>query len=426
MTVKKISEHKHNAHATSTPQIKPQSIAIQRTTKKPIESLSSAGTSNRIVTTKPAFLAQINGQQVLLIPGPTPANGPVPVTFQTLKKAPAGATVDFQTLKDHPTKTEGFKIVKKSSSSTTVTVQGLNSCPPATDKTKQTPPVTFHALKNPPKAPVKKRTATKHTKAPVSIQPINSIAPVTPGKTQSKLEQCLRYGSAAVAQQGSSGSSEKTPAKNLPSANQVSSTIIKGPVILRLPNSNPGGGQVQFVRRTDAQDHNQTPTKNEVTIELKAVPEQAVSNNIQTSLYIQNNEQTPSQEFIFTNEMEVQSQFELDQYSDYLVPEMVCEEEVVSCGTEQEVDSCCIEPDIVSCYSEEVVSCESQTNDFVAPYSAEISVRIQSSSPPSNPMIRHPDPFQNNQQQQQVYDPKWSPAVKHHRDRILCDLLGIK
>ena len=73
-------------------------------------------------------------------------------------------------------------------------------------------------------------------------------------------------------------------------------------------------------------------------------------------------------------------------FDEIFVPEMICEEEVVSC------------------------------DDFAA----EISVRIESSrSSPSQREAADNEP-------PQFYNPKWSPAAgKQNRDQILCDLLGI-
>jgi len=215
---------------------------------------------DRFVTAKPAFLAQINGQQVLLIPGP--ASKSVQLGSQV---------VDFK----------------------------------------------------------KKEPEVNSVSAP-------------PVKVQSKLEQCLRYGSAAVTQ------------RNL---NPIQTENCK--VIL-----NSGASPQVDVHRQEA--NIKLTAKENVT---KTDETKIGDHCYQQIMTLQNFEPAPT-------------------FSDYLVPEMVCEE---------------------------VVSCEQEDNEFVAPFSAEISVRIESSG--TDPI------FQQNPEQ--TYHPKWSPAVKNNRDRILCDLLGI-
>ena len=261
MTVKKISEE-------LVPIKKPSSVNLKFAPSIHKASTSNSGFTNRIltkksvvatkpdriVTSKPAFLAQINGQQVLLIPGPVQMGSQV--VHSKMKEA--------------------------------------------------------------------------------EVKPVNP----PPFKVQSKLEQCLRYGSAAVTQQN----------LNFGAKSVHSVEMKKCPVIL-ISVENPQVG----VR------HQKANIKH-------AAKKNSSKKNEKVTMTVQN--------------------FEAAQmFSDYSVPEMVCEE---------------------------VVSCDQEDN-FAAPFSAEISVRIESSG--SDPILqRNPG---------QLYHPKWSPAVKTNRDRILCDLLGI-
>lgn len=331
MTVKKVSEPltPRPPHAQASTNV--------LVTSKPTEVINDASAyragsghhRDRIVTTKPAFLAQINGEQVLLIHGPADSSDRV-----------------------HDKVSNNFV----HSTSTT------------------TP----------------------------------SFKPPIPG--QSKLEQCLRYGSAAVSK------------KNVPAAIQISGQagVKKSPpfvVKLQPPKV------LAPKRKTKTQFTSPAASapkffviNSDQTLEPQIVlskPQQLLSQQQQPTLSIPNPVKAPQQFIIAPQKFALpslqdnnvvlhQSLFATPQqqqqqptvtstnrhagFDEIFVPEMICEEEVVSC------------------------------DDFAA----EISVRIESSrSSPSQREAADNEP-------PQFYNPKWSPAAgKQNRDQILCDLLGI-
>ena len=311
MTVKKISEDTSAVKEQPTHHPGPATIQLRYAPAVQQRVVVDSNPANRIVTTKPAFLAQINGQQVLLIPGPTATAVPV---------ASVSTEVHVPTVSRQPT---------------------------------------YNA----------------------------------PLQGQSKLEQCLRYGSAAVTQHKTEitpkSSQQNISAQNISSRDDSASSFSqvipskKGPVILRVPSSS----SKSVSRNPDPKF--QVPakirSKTEVVVVQKATENDDDSNQfvLPTALTAQSVHQLqPAQ--VFVQNISTEEEIYDDQQSEFLVPEMVCEEEVVSC----------------------------QLPEQSAEYAAEISVRIETSPPTQNPGP--------------LYDPKWSPAVKHqHRDRILCDLLGI-
>ncbi len=307
MTVKKISEER-TAVKEQPLQTKPVTVQLKYAPVVPQRTAIDPNPTNRIVTTKPAFLAQINGQQVLLIPGPNTTAVPV---------ASASAEVHVPTVFSEPHQP------------------------------------TYNA----------------------------------PLQGQSKLEQCLRYGSAAVAQHKNEFiakssqqniSLQNTSSQQKSSFSEVIPNNKKGPVILRLPNN------MSQSMSLNPDSKLQMPAKKRVGTEVVVVPK-AADDNIKivppTTMTSQSLEYQPAQ--VFVHNISSGEGYD-DRQTEFLVPEMVCEEEVVSCQLPGQSDE----------------------------YAAEISVRIETSPPTRNPS--------------QLYDPKYSPAVKQqHRDRILCDLLGI-
>jgi hypothetical protein len=305
MTVKKISEET-TAVKEQPLQTEPVTVQLKYAPVVPQRTVIDPNPANRIVTTKPAFLAQINGQQVLLIPGPTTTAVPV-----------ASASADVPTVFSEPHKP------------------------------------TYHV----------------------------------PLKGQSKLEQCLRYGSAAVAQHKNEFTAkssqqnisvQNTSSQQKSSFSEVIPNDKKGSVILRVV---PNNMSQPMSLNTDSKL--QMPAKKRVETEVMVVQKSADNIKIvpPTTMTSQSLEYQPAQVFV----QNISSGEGYDhRQTEFLVPEMVCEEEVVSCQLPGQSDE----------------------------YAAEISVRIETSPPTRNPS--------------QLYDPKYSPAVKQqHRDRILCDLLGI-
>ena len=303
MTVKKLSEE-------------PTEKSVHLTFAAPISSTGSqtnatcaAPNPDRIVTTKPAFLAQINGQQILLIPEPT-----ADVVVQTSSSSSAAAA---------------------SAESATMS-------------------------------------------APPTSQTVTTF--VSPPSGQSKLEQCLRYGSAAVTQSQFPGQMKISgsnlvqglrpplfvkPSKRQKIAPKLRTSIALVPPSTSMPTPTFMSAPKVFVVKNEPHnpEHQQhQPSLTWSKVELPCLPQSSPLTSLPS---------TSTSTTTFTT-------FDVD-----VVPEMVYEEEVTSC------------------------------EDF----SAEFSVQIGSSDSSSSPKLE-PEP--------QFYDPKWSPEVKDNRDRILCDLLGIQ
>ena len=305
MTVKKLSEEsaEQSVHLTfsATPSV--SGNQTQATS-------AAAPNPDRIVTTKPAFLAQINGQQVLLIPEPTP----------DLQIQPTAATSTAEV------------------------------------KPKVEPPLFV--------APSTSRLTT---------------AFVSPASGPSKLEQCLRYGSAAVTQNHFGGQRS-----NLVQVKK----FLQQPHLVKL--SKP-----QIIAPKPKTSIALVPTTSMTTQTFVSTPKVFVVKQEATSGQHQLMQQHPPTLTTLPSQS-------------WLTPEVprLFQSSASTMETTETFTTFDVVPEVV--YEEEVTSCE----DF----SAEFSVQIESSDPSPNQEIAEPH----------FYDPKWSPEVRDNRDRILCDLLGIQ